>query len=155
MERYASVLREIAERASLKPVKEIALLPGMKAVYRVTLHYFDFRASDSVVTVCCGRSNDALSEAVYVGRFGNRPLTRTLGTRDYENFVRTIMSLSFDKLPDQQHIPVYGADVCMVERAAGTFVKGVIFAPQKAEGHYHTLFAAIKTYLPEALREMV
>ena len=42
----------------------------------------------------------------------------------------------------------------MVERGSGGFVHSVIFAPTEADGDYEILFQAIKTYLPEALREI-
>ncbi len=154
MEHYATILRDIVERIGLPPLKEVAARPGVNAAYRITLHYFDFRASDCVVTLKTMRPADTISEAVYAGHFNHKPITRTVSVIDYENFSRVIQTINFDKLPDQQNVPMYSVDLCMVERASGSFTHGIIFAPQKADGVYHTLLTALTTYLPEVFREV-
>ena len=153
MERYAYILRECAERANVLPVKQIATQPGIKAVYRVTLHHPDWRCADAVVTVT--RDGEGVSrEAVYAGCFNNQPITRPITIATYNAFVGLVGQAKFDKLGDQVDIPTLNADLCLFERAAGTFVKSVIFTPQKATGSYEFLLQAIQTYLPEALREI-
>jgi hypothetical protein len=52
-------------------------------------------------------------------------------------------------------MPLYGLDFWMIERASGSFVRGVIVAPQTAQGAHAKLVEAIRTYLPEALRMVV
>jgi len=42
----------------------------------------------------------------------------------------------------------------MVERAAGSYIKGVIFAPRIADGVYLSVYNAVRAYLPEAFREL-
>lgn len=60
----------------------------------------------------------------------------------------------FDRLSDQPELPLHGLDLWLLERAAGTFVHSVIVAPQTATGQHAALVAAVREYLPEALREV-
>ena len=45
MEAYAAILRRIAERVGFPPVQYIATQPGVRAVYRVTMHYPDMQGN--------------------------------------------------------------------------------------------------------------
>jgi hypothetical protein len=45
-------------------------------------------------------------------------------------------------------------DLWLLERAAGSFNHSVVIAPALAQGAYNTLAACVKTYIPEALREV-
>lgn len=154
MDRYAAVLRGVAERAHLLSIRQVAAQPGVKAVYRATLHHIDFRAADVVVTLRHIRPDDAMLESIYVGHFGHHPITRRMPDKDFAQWMYTLQSIRFDTLEDQSRIPLVGSDLCWVERAAGSFWHGVIFSPQGAEGRYHTLQAALRTYLPEVFREI-
>ena len=154
MERYTYLLREIAERIGLGSVKQIAAQPGIRTVYRITLYYPDRRASDTVATLIQLSLTDVVLQVVYLGYFDNNPLIRQLTTHDYEALASVFSKLSFDRLLDQSDMPSYGADLCLVERAAGGFVKGVLFAPQHASGVYINLLETLRSYLPEALREV-
>lgn len=150
MDRYAYLLRGCAEKAGLAPVKQIAAQPGVVAVYRATIHRTDWRASDVVVTVI--RTEAVTREAIYVGRFENKPIRRAMDIEEYNAFVHLIDVKTFDKLRDQDDRP--SPDLCMMERAAGTFVKSVIFSPQEPGDVYANLAEALRLYLPEALREI-
>jgi hypothetical protein len=154
MERYAYILREIAERVDVPTVKQLAARPEMRDVYRVTMHYPDQRATDAVATLMHASPEGALLEVIYLRHFGHRPLKRQLSTEAYRAFAARLRKIPFDKLGDQEGVAHYGVDLCMVERAAGGFARNVIFAPQNAAGPYATLLETIHEYLPEALREI-
>lgn len=154
MDRAAHIFRETAERIGVPMVQDIIKQPGVKAVYRITLHHYDFRAADSVATVKSPTQGDVTLDVRYLGRFNHQPLTRRLSREDYERLNAVFRDIKFDKMIDQQDVSPYGVDLCMVERGAGSFVKSVIFAPQKVEGAYTSLFNAIHAYLPEVLREV-
>lgn len=154
MEHYAAILREAAERAGIKSVKAVAAEPGVKAVHRVTVHYGDMRASDAIVTLRYDVTGNAHIEAVYRGHFDNKPLVRKLNQGSHDAFSRDFTRIRFDKLEDQYDVALYGLDICLFERGAGGFVKGVIFSPQRPEGPYAAMMEIIKTHLPEALREV-
>ena len=154
MKPYAYILRSIADYANVKSIKQIAMQPGVQSAYRVTLHHQDMRAADAVVSVVQKASGELQLEAVYQGRFSNRPLQRALPEQDFKSWVLLLREIGFDHLDDYEDIPLTEADLCMVERAAGGFAKSVIFVPQKAEADFAKLLDAIQLYLPEALREI-
>jgi hypothetical protein len=72
----------------------------------------------------------------------------------YEAFINTLDTLRFDRLPDQPGIPSYGADLWLLERAAGSFSTSLMLAPERASGVYASLVALIRARLPEAIREI-
>lgn len=150
---YASILRDIAAGAKLLPVPIAARQPGVKAVYRVSVHYGDFRARDAVTTVTMRQAQvNAVVETVYAGRFEDKPLLRGMIPQAYSDFMAALQRAKFDRLHDQDGIAPYGVDLCMVERAAGGYTHGVIFMPDRSEGPYVLLLDAVRRYLPEVLR---
>ncbi len=153
-ERHASILREVANRCGLSPVKPIARQPGVRGVYRVTVYYGDARARNSVGTLVRGALGNPTMEVVYHGRFDHRPLVYTLDADRYEAFALALQKTGFDRLPDQPHIPFYGVDLWLVERAAGEFLKSLVLAPSIVRQPYTTIVNLIDHYLPEALREI-
>jgi hypothetical protein len=126
----------------------------MRAVYRVIVQYANFSASDTVATLTRIGAADAILETVYRGHFDHRPIVRRLSLTDYERFVAALQDVHFDRLADQNAIPLAAGQLCMVERAAGSYIKGVIFAPRIADGVYLSVYNAVRAYLPEAFREL-
>ncbi|NWF68099.1 MAG: hypothetical protein HXY40_03350 [Chloroflexi bacterium] len=155
MENQAAMLRAIAQHAGLPALRELAGRAGVQAAYRVTVHYFDRRARDSVGTAEFSRVSGARLTVVFLGALGHRPLQHPLAPSRYEALVRALQMLRFDNLSDQPDIPLHGVDLWMVERAAGGFVKSVILAPALARGTYALLIDTIKEYLPTALKLVV
>lgn len=154
MEQFAPILRGIAEKIGLKPVKALMKQPVIKAVFRITLHYQDFRASDSVATLARSVDSEIPLAVNFHNRFNNKPIVRKLTLKAYNEFIHDFTQARFDKLRDQQNVSPYGKDLCLVEHATGGFIHSVIFAPADIEGNYDTLYKAIKTHLPEGLREV-
>ncbi len=154
MHQYAYVLRSIAERVGAAPLRQAALEPGIRAVYRVTVHYDDRRACDAVVTLRRSGIETASVEVLYDGRFGHKPIVRQLTVPAYEQFTTALQKLRFDHLPDQPRLPFFNADLWLIERGMGTFYHSIIAAPQGAEGDYASLLHQIRTTLPEAVREI-
>jgi hypothetical protein len=153
-EQQAYTLRAIAEYLGLDPLKRIVRQPGVRAVYRVTIYHHDRRALDSVATLRRDSLNQSELSLVYEGMFHSKPLIHMIAFERYEAFALALQKHHFDHMADQPGMPLYGLDFWMIERGAGTFVKGVIVAPQTASGIYAELVATLKTYLPEALREI-
>ncbi len=152
-ERMAFTLRAMIERVGVEPLRQLARLPAMRAVYRVAIYYHDRRARDMVATLCRTRDEITLTLA-YDGLFHLKSLVYPTPLARYEGFTLALQKLHFDKLNDQPRLPQYGADLWLVERAAGTFNKSVIVAPGSAEGAYHELVNIIQTHLPETQREV-
>ena len=154
MEYQAYLLRLIGDQMKLPPLQKVALLPGISGVYRLTVRYHDRRAYDSVATARrFGRSQPTL-EIVYRGLFDHRPLALTLESARYEAFALALQKLRFDQLKDQPDLPTHGTDLWLLERAAGSFAKSLILAPELAKDSYTDLIEAIRTHIPEMLREV-
>lgn len=154
MEQYAAILREIAEQAGVKPLKTLVKQPGIREIYRVTVYHADYRSAHVICTVTRALQKPVVLETVYHRLFNHRPIRRSLAPDAYEDFTQRIRRAGFDKLADQQITGMYGGNLCMMERAAGGFIKSVIFAPDEAEPAYVGLLEAVQAYLPEAMREV-
>jgi hypothetical protein len=152
VEYIASLLTTIAEQLKLPPITKLALQPGVRAVYRLTIRYHDRRAIDSVATVIRTSGNGATLEMVFRGRFEQKPLRFPVTQADYEGITFGFQKVNFDKLGDQPNLKSYGEDLWMWERAAGTFHKSVVLAPSDAEGAYWQLVRLAWTHLPEGVR---
>jgi hypothetical protein len=153
LEYQAYLLRSIGDQMKLTPLPKVASQPGISAVYRLTVRYHDRRACDSAATLQRWRDRMAL-EIVYRGRFDHKPLAITVQPTRYEAFVAALHKLHFDQLNDQQNLPTYGVDLWLLERAAGSFAKSLILSPELATDVHAALVQAVKTYLPETLREV-
>lgn len=152
-ERHAALLRDIAEALELPPVRRLARAPGVCAVCRVTVHRDDRRALDAVATVIRDSAGVSL-EVRYEGLRHLRPVRHPLAVDRLAALLLAWQRAGFDRLRDQPGLPLHGADLWLLERAAGTFVHSVIVAPQTAVGQHAALVAAVREHLPEALREV-
>ena len=152
MEYLASLLTNIVDQMKLQSLTKLALQPGVRAVYRLTIRYHDRRAIDSVATVVRTSANGASLEVVFRGRFEQKPLRFPVSQADYEGLTFGFQKVNFDKLGDQPQLKSYGQDLWLWERAAGTFHKGVLLSPSDAEGVYWQLVRLAWTHLPEAVR---
>jgi hypothetical protein len=149
----APLLRSVADQLKLPSVKVIAQQPGVQEVYRITVHYFDGRACNSVATLRRSSTVGIRLETVYQHALGEQPLVHQIEDLRFEAFVKAVKGLRFDKLPDQPNLPDHhSTDLWLIERAAGTFAHSVILAPELARDDYSMLANAVKHGLPEALR---
>ena len=154
MQNYIHTIKEIAEKVGCQSVRKIAAHTGVLAVYRITVYYLDMRAADSVATLARHSGNVATLETIYRGHFGNKPLVRQMDLSDYDLFAQAFRPSIFDTLPDQPDIPSYGVALCLIERGAGSFSKGIITTTQTTTEKYTELLDTIRNYMPEALREI-
>ena len=152
MEYLASMLTAIVEQMQLPPIEKLALQPGVRAVYRLTIRYHDRRAHDSVATVIRTGAVGATLEVAFRGRFDEKALRFPVSQTNYEGLVYGFQKANFDKLGDQPNLMTYGQDLWMWERAAGTFHKSVLLAPVDADDVYWQLVRLAWTHLPEAVR---
>lgn len=152
MEYLASLLTNIVDQMKLQSLTKLALQPGVRAVYRLTIRYHDRRAIDSVATVVRTSANGAMLEVVFRGRFEQKPLRFPVSQPDYEGLTFGFQKVNFDKIGDQPLLKSYGQDLWLWERAAGMFHKGVLLSPSDAEGVYWQLVKLAWTHLPEAVR---
>jgi hypothetical protein len=152
---HLPTLRGVAEHLGLERVEQMARRPGVQAVYRVTVHYFDARASDSVATLQRTSMERVTLELHFQRALGGKPLQLPITVSRYETFVTALQGLGFDRLSDQSNLPTYNTtDVWLIERAAGAFSHSIIVAPELAQDAYARLVNAVKNGLPEALKQV-
>jgi hypothetical protein len=151
---HYAAMRALIEAIGVAPLADLIRRPGISGVYRLTVFHHDGRARDTVSTLFHGAAIGNQLETVVRLMFDGKPLVRQVLPQRFDHFVAALNKAGFDHLPDQPDIPPYGVDVWLLERAAGSFTKSVVLAPQRADGVYATLVAAIQTDLPDALREV-
>ncbi|MBE2266735.1 MAG: hypothetical protein IAE80_00795 [Anaerolinea sp.] len=154
---HVPLLRGLAAELKCAPVGEMAQRPGVTDVYRVTVHYYDRRACDSVATLVKTITGGVTLDVVYRRALAQKPLTYKIAEERYQKLVLAFKAAGFDKLVDQSGLPAHDStDVWMVERAAGSFVRGIIVAPDvPAPAPYQAVIAAVRHALPEAMRMVV
>ncbi len=152
---HAPLLRAIAEALHLPPVTKLAKGAGVRAIYRVTISYYDGRACNSVATLIAGIGAPRL-EVAYQKALGENPLIKIIDADAFTHLEKALLHAKFDHMPDQPNLPDYNSvDLWMIERAAGTFTRSVIVAPASAADYAQAaIIAAVRDYLPEALREI-
>lgn len=151
---HLALLRSVLERLDVERLGYVVSMPAVQGAIRVTVHYYDGRACDSAATFIRRTGDTAALEMVYEKPLGV-PLVRSLPAERYDVLARALAGLRFDHLPDQPDLPTYDStDLWLIERAAGTFLHGVIVAPELAQGDYARLANAIRNGLPEALRQL-
>ena len=152
---HAPLLRAIADQLGLKPIIELARMPGVQGVYRITVNYFDGRVCNSVATLCSTQTGGIVQETVYQRALSRKPIAHQIDEMRYEEFIQAVKSLSFDRMLDQPNLPAYNStDLWLFERAAGTFSHSVILAPELAQDQHARLVNAVRNGLPEALRQV-
>jgi hypothetical protein len=151
-ERQAAQLRTLAERLGLPPLRQLIKTPGLSAVLRLTVYYDARDSLDSVGTLRHSRAEGTQLTMAYWGAFHNQPLRYPIAEERYEALTQALSRIRFDHLPDQPTLPPYGVDLWMLERAAGSFIHGVILAPASAQADHAMLVSLVREHLPEALR---
>lgn len=152
MRYHAAPLRAVAEFVGLPEIAKIALEPGVKSVYRVTVNHPDGDGRNSVATVRNALIDNMKMEIVYQGLFDHKPIKHISDDEKYAAFEALLRKVRFDNLPDQPGIALYGETLWLLERAAGSFYKSVILSPTKAEAVYGEIVNAIRDNFPEAVR---
>ena len=147
-------MRAIVEAVGVESLPEIARRPGVRAVYRVAVHHHDGRARDAVGTLSVHATEGARLDVVYRVTFGEKALVHRIAPVQLAAFTRVLQLVTFDRLDDQPSLPPYGVDLWMIERAAGSFSRSVILAPDVTEYPYIALADAVRQNLPQILREV-
>jgi len=150
---HVPALRALAERLGLPTVAKLARIPGASAIYRVTVHYHDRRAKDSVATLRKMVTGEIVIESAFERALNQKLLTHTVTRDQFDTFNAAMLGLGFDRLDDQPDIPLYDVvDIWLVERAAGTFTHGILVAPNEAKDKHAQVANAIKHGMPEMIR---
>ncbi|MCC7209315.1 MAG: hypothetical protein IT323_18535 [Anaerolineae bacterium] len=154
MRPQSAPLRLIALRLDVPELAAVAHQPQVTEAFRVTVQYHDARHPDQVATLVRDRSGEGARLSVAYRRATGRPLTLDfrIDAARFEAFRATMKRLGFDKLEDFEDIPWFGADLWLVERAAGSFHHDVIIPPDAATGVHAEIVALTRLHLREAVR---
>jgi hypothetical protein len=155
--RHADPLRQIALRLEQGDLRQENAKPGVNESLRVSIHYHDGRSPASVATLHRGHGEVCRLSVAYdrYDRLGkpfiysfNIPLER------YQKLLAALRLNKFDQMDDEADVPFLGADLWFIERASGHFYHNVVIEPSSARGHHRETLIAIRTHLPEAVREL-
>lgn len=153
MDQIAALLRGIATALGQPTVRQLALEPITREVFRITVQYGSSGTAPRVATVC-RHINGMTLEVIYAGHFHNRPVTRTLDASAYEMFVSAIRGLKFDTLADHRDALEINADLWFLERGAGSFTKSLLINANTAAAEYAQIKAQVLRLIPEIVREL-
>jgi hypothetical protein len=154
MRHQSAPLRLIAMRLEVAELEAAVRAPNVVEGWRLTLHHHDGRAPDQIATWLKMRGQDSAHMTTVYRRATERPLTlkHFIPAERYQAFVKGARQLNFDKMDDAPDIPWIGADLWLLERAAGGFHHDVILVPDRAAGAHAALIALLQEHLKEALR---
>ncbi|MEM6282783.1 MAG: hypothetical protein AAF787_11360 [Chloroflexota bacterium] len=146
------LLRSISTQFQLPDTPTIAQQPGIQSVFRVTCHYPGGDFPDSVATVV---SSQVGQPTLTVHRNGSESNGENMLDRQaFEALTATLSTVKFDKLADQPDIPSTRANLWLIERAAGSFIKGVLLSPELATDDYQSLVFRLHELLPAAVEPL-
>jgi hypothetical protein len=153
MRPQSAPLRFIATRLQVADLPIVVRQPGAGEALRITIQYHDARHPDQIGTLIKTLTGGATLTVIY-RRAETTPLTMMyeFEAARYQALGAGLRRLSFDKLDDAPDTPWFGADLWLVERAAGTFHHDVIIAPATAVGAYSEIVTLFQTIAREVIR---
>ncbi len=154
MESYFHVLKSLAEQCGLPSIKQLAKQPDVKSVIRVTLHHGNDAAASDAIGTMIEHIGQIDYGVVYSGRFRHQPIRYERLPAAYQDVLQALRQTGFDQLLNQHDIPMHNAKFCLLERAAGGFEKGVLFALNPQSEPYSRLQNIVMNAFPEVLREL-
>jgi hypothetical protein len=146
-------LRFIAVRLHIPELEQVVRQPGVGEALRITVQYHDGRHPDQVATLTKSLVGTAALKVFY-RRTDNGPMNYDyhIEAERMQTLTASLRRLNFDKLDDAPDIPWFGADLWLVERAAGSFHHDTIIAPDKTTGVHAEVVKLIQINLREAVR---
>lgn len=154
MRHQSAPLHVIALRLEVAELEAVVRQPSVVEGWRLTVHHHDGRAPDQIATWLKLRGEDSVPMTTVYRRASEKPLMlkHAISAERYQAFVKGARQLNFDKMDDTPDIPWTGADLWLLERAAGGFHHDVILVPDRAVGAHAALIALLRQHLKEALR---
>lgn len=144
-------LRSMSTQFKLPELRQVALMPGMQAVYRVT-----YTPLNDVAAVFTFVRSLTAPPSLQVTR-GTVPLFQASYTLDADqlmSFAGALSAIKFDHMRDQPNIPrVQEVSLLLFERGAGSFIKGVLLSPPSATDEHLRLYQHLQALLPDWLDE--
>jgi hypothetical protein len=155
LSRRADPIRLIAARLGQGELKQIASGPGVSEALRVSIHYHDGRAPNSVATLHRGHTGNCRLLVVYDKAPRPVAFNFEIPLERYRLLLASLRRSRFDSLDDEENVPFFGVDLWLVERMAGSFYHDVVLCPTSARGHHRELVLALREHLPQSIRQGV
>lgn len=151
--RRADPMRLIATRLGLPELKTITHQPTISEAIRVSIHYHDRRAPDSVATLERGHGNTCHLSIIYDKSPRRATLEFTWSLERYHTLLAALRRARFDFLDDDDDLPLTTVDLWLIERVAGSFYHDLVISPGSARGHHREIVLALREHFLEAVRE--
>jgi len=144
----------LASQLGLPDLQRAASAAGVMSVLQVSAYYAERRVRHSVARVTEFQTGEIEMRVVFQGVSLAEPLRLTVARERIERLDEALLRVRFDKLGDQPGLSYAERSLWLIQRAAGTYLHGVMVAPDRPEAPYSTLVNAIDAYLPAAIREI-
>ncbi|MFZ4815724.1 MAG: hypothetical protein ACOYL5_14410 [Phototrophicaceae bacterium] len=144
------LLNTVSTQLHIPDIGQIAREAGVQAAIRITCHYPNQSAPDSVGTLVGWLAQPPRLEVCRLQSPAGST-TYPYSKEQFKAFQMALVELRFDRLEDQPNIPAHGVLLWLVERAAGGFAKRVLLAPELATDTYQTLIYRLHEYIPQAV----
>lgn len=152
LSRRADPIRLIAARLGQGELQKITSNPSINEAVRVSIHYHDGRAPNSVATLQRGHGDNCQLHLAYDKSPRMAKLTLNIPLSRYQELLMALRRARFDRLDDDEDLPYFGVDLWLIERAAGSFYHDIVVCPTSAKGHHREIILALRQFLPEAVR---
>lgn len=153
LSRRADPIRLIATRLGQGELKQLTNEPTVSEALRVSIHYHEEDAPNSVATLRRGHGDDCQLQVVYDKAPKPVKFEFEVAVDTYRELMKAIRQAKFDTLDDEENLPYFGVDMWLIERVAGSFYHDIVLCPTSARGHHRELVLAMKELLPQSVRK--
>jgi hypothetical protein len=145
---------QLASRLGLPNLAEAARAAGVMGILEVSAYYAGRRVRHSVARVLEYQLGEIELQVAYEGvRLGAIPRIAIDETR-MEKLNAVLLAVKFRSLRHQLDLSNDERSLWLIQQAAGSYIHGIMVAPDRPEPPYSTIVNAIDDYLPEAIREV-
>lgn len=149
-----SDIYQLASQLGLPDLERAARAAGVMSVLEITAYYPQRRVRHSVARVIEYQLGEIALQVAYEGvRLGAIPRIALDATR-MDSVNAALLAVKFRSLIDQPGLSYDERSLWLIQQAAGTFIHGIIVAPDRPEPPYSAIVNAIDDHLPEAIREL-
>jgi len=133
---------------------QAARAAGVMSVLEITAYYPQRRVRHSVARAIEYQLGEIALQVAYEGvRLGAIPRIALDETR-MDSVNAALLASKFRSLSDQPGLSYDERCLWLIQQAAGSFIHGIIVAPDRPEPPYSAIVNAIDDHLPEAIREL-
>ncbi len=144
----------LASQFGLPDLQRAASEAGVMSVLQVSAYYAARRVRHSVARLSEHQTGEIAMQVVFQGVSLAEPLRLRVDRERMEGLEQALLRARFEQLSDQAGLSYAERSLWLIQRAAGSHVRGIMVAPDRPEAPYTTIVNAIDAYLPEAIREI-